>query len=95
MARDAGLAVVADLFSYKAVDKRQHAAAPRCTGCLPCVLLMLSSHPTNFFLSSLIFTIIGVPPPPPRANSRAAPGLVFGGGGKQSKLRGVDFAPMQ
>ena len=24
---------------------------------------MLSSHPTNFFLSSLIFTIIGVPPP--------------------------------
>ena len=89
---DAGVAVLADLFSYKAVDKSS--TPRRCTACLPCVLLMLSSHPTNFFLSSLIFTIIGVPPPP-RAISRAAPGLVVGGGGKQSKLRGVDFAPMQ
>ena len=89
---DAGVAVVADLFSYKAVDKSSMPpAAPRCTVCLPCVLLMLSSHPTNFFLSSLIFTIIGVPPPP-----IAAPRLVVGGGGgEQSKLRGVDFAPMQ
>ena len=85
---DAGVAVVADLFSYKAVDK---SSTPLHR--LPAVCLADAVFTPN----QLLFIIIDFYDYwcAAAATSRATPFLVVGGGGKQSKLRGVDFAPMQ
>ena len=85
---DAGVAVVADLFSYKAVDK---SSTPQHH--LPAVCLADAVFTPN----QLLFIIIDFYDYwcAAAATSRAAPCLVVGGGSKQSKLRGVDFAPMQ
>ena len=86
---DAGVAVVADLFSYKAVDKSSMPLHR-----LPAVCLADAVFTPN----QLLFIIIDFYDYwcAAAATSRAAPRLVVGGcGGKQSKLRGVDFAPMQ
>jgi hypothetical protein len=84
---DADVAVVADLFSYKAVDK---SSTPLHR--LPAVYLADAVFTPN----QLLFIIIDFYDYWCRRRSpRCAPPRLVVGGGKQSKLRGVDFAPMQ